>query len=99
MVAKECEYKTAASAYMGFVRIKKKMGWPADNPKNANGGKHPADNASSPKKRRVKKEKIESGDEIEDTAGDEDVPVKKRQRKNPVKKEADDDDENATAEE
>lgn len=107
-MAQECDYKNGPSAYMGFTRIKKKMGWPSENASRetgTTGGKPGADDANlgddapTPKKRRVnkkeksgsnkaiKKDKIVSGDEKNGEAGDDEGPIKKRQKRNPVKTE------------
>ena len=86
-MAKACDYKTGASAYMGFVRIKKKLGWPsegANQETTATGGK-----AGTKRGATAKKEKLENGDDIKREAGEDDGSIKKRQKRSPVKKEED----------
>lgn len=86
MVAKECEYKTGASAYMGFSRIKKKLGWTVENGSQD----APATNGKTGTKRRAptKKEKLEQGDdEANRETEEDDGTAKKRVKRNVVKKE------------
>lgn len=88
-MARECEYKTNASAYMGFTRIKKKLGWAFESGNQDT----PATNGKAGTKRRAptKKEKPEhSSDETNREAGEDDgPPTKKRQKRNAVKQEED----------
>lgn len=86
-MAKECDYKTGPSAYMCFSRIKKKMGWPSEgaNQETAAAGGKPGAKRRGP----TKKEKSEHDEEIKREGGEDDGPSKKRQKRNPIKKEED----------
>lgn len=97
-LAKEGDYKTGRSAYMGFSRIRKKMGWPSDGASRetvATSAKrganiepaHEGPATKRPKRRATKKEMVEYGDEIKGEAVDDEGPVMKRPKRNPVKKE------------